>query len=136
GSLVMASQSFTGFNYEYDLIQAGQTLGVFGISLVGVMITGMMLSSILPKVPFLKDMILSPPGVTDGPKLRPEHEHAADQLLGAVGTTLTVLRPAGKARLNGQQFDVVSDGPFINQGAEIEVVRTSGNKIVVREANT
>jgi hypothetical protein len=31
-------------------------------------------------------------------------------------------------------MDVVSDGPFVNEGARIEVVRVSGNKVVVRQA--
>ncbi|MCA9090083.1 MAG: hypothetical protein KDA90_15790 [Planctomycetaceae bacterium] len=137
GSLVMASQTFTGLNYEYDLLQTGKTLAVFGTSLFAVMLTGMLLSNFLPRIPFLKDMILSPPGVsTDGPRLRPDLGQAANPLVGAMGTAVTILRPAGKARLNGELHDVVSDGPFISEGAEIEVVQISGNRIVVRETSS
>jgi membrane-bound serine protease (ClpP class) len=48
------------------------------------------------------------------------------------GVTLSVLRPAGKARLRGEVRDVVTQGEMIDQGAEIEVVSVSGNRIVVR----
>ena len=48
------------------------------------------------------------------------------------GITLSMLRPAGKARLRGEVRDVVTQGEMIDQGAEIEVVSVSGNRIVVR----
>lgn len=134
GSLVMASQSFSGLSLQYDMLKAGQTLTVLGVSLMAVVCTGYLLSHFLPKIPFLKDMVLSPPGagLEGGPRLRPDLELQSNPLLGARGTALTVLRPAGKARLNGEMLDVVSDGPFIDQGAAIEVVQVAGNRIVVR----
>jgi membrane-bound serine protease (ClpP class) len=48
------------------------------------------------------------------------------------GVTLSVLRPAGKARLRGEVRDVVTQGEMIEQGAEIEVIQVSGNRIVVQ----
>ena len=54
-------------------------------------------------------------------------------LVGKQGTSLTVLRPAGKARIGDELIDVVSDGPFISSGRQIEVVAVSGNRVVVRE---
>ena len=47
---------------------------------------------------------------------------------------MTVLRPAGKAEIDGRLVDVVSDGPFVNEGARVEVVHVAGNRIVVRQA--
>ncbi|MGE3176984.1 MAG: NfeD family protein, partial [Vicinamibacterales bacterium] len=43
------------------------------------------------------------------------------------------LRPAGLATFDGERVDVVSDGDFVPAGAGIEVVRVTGNRIVVRE---
>lgn len=138
GSLIMASQSFGGFSMEYDMMQAARSIALFGASMVAVIVTGVALSYVLPKVPFLKDMILAPPGAAGlaGPRLRPDLEQSSHPLLGQLGATLTVLRPAGKARLDGQLVDVVSDGPFINEGATVEVVRITGNRIVVRQVET
>lgn len=53
-------------------------------------------------------------------------------LVGATGVTLTSLRPAGIARIDGARYDVVTSGGFIDSDEEISVVEVSGNRIVVR----
>jgi membrane-bound serine protease (ClpP class) len=53
-------------------------------------------------------------------------------LLGAVGKSLSALRPAGIADIAGQRVDVVSEGEFIDAGRDIEVVREEGNRVVVK----
>lgn len=57
-----------------------------------------------------------------------------DALTGAAGTTESVLRPSGTAILNGQRYDVVTDGEFLEAGAKVKVVSTDGNRIVVEKA--
>lgn len=54
-------------------------------------------------------------------------------LLGLEGTTLTILRPAGTAIINGERIDVVSEGGFIDQNAKVKVLKVEGARIVVRE---
>lgn len=136
-SLIMASQTFTGFDLSYDLSRAGKTFATLGAAILAVIIASMFLSAYLPKIPLLREIVLTPPGSSelapDEPRLRPEMTSAAGALVGQSGTALTVLRPAGKARINGQLLDVVSDGPFISEGARIEIVSVSGNRIVVQE---
>jgi membrane-bound serine protease (ClpP class) len=53
-------------------------------------------------------------------------------LLGKRGKSLTVLRPAGIAVLGGEKADVVTDGEFIPQGADVEVYEVIGRRILVR----
>jgi membrane-bound serine protease (ClpP class) len=55
-------------------------------------------------------------------------------LLGAVGTSLSALRPAGIASVNGERVDVVSQGEFVAEGERIEVIRDEGHRVVVRRA--
>jgi membrane-bound serine protease (ClpP class) len=52
--------------------------------------------------------------------------------VGARGVSQTVLRPAGKALIDGQRFDVVTEGDMIDSGVEVQVVRVEGNRVVVR----
>ncbi len=60
---------------------------------------------------------------------------AADRdLLGAVGTARSKLRPAGVADIGGRRVDVVTEGDFIDAGRAVEVVAVDGNRVVVREA--
>lgn len=54
-------------------------------------------------------------------------------LLGAVGISLTPLRPAGTGMLNGERIDVVTEGGFVAAGAEITVITVEGGRIVVKE---
>lgn len=51
--------------------------------------------------------------------------------LGKEGVALTVLRPAGSAEFNGTRIDVVSEGPFINSGTPVKVVKVEGPRVVV-----
>ncbi len=54
-------------------------------------------------------------------------------LVGKKGITLSMLRPAGKAAIEGIRIDVVSDGEFIPKDCEVEVVKVEGNRVVVKE---
>lgn len=55
------------------------------------------------------------------------------ELVGAIGEAITPLRPAGSVLIAGERLDVISEGDFIDQGKKVEVIRTSGIEIVVRE---
>lgn len=53
---------------------------------------------------------------------------------GKSGISLTPLRPAGTASLDGEKVDVLTDGEFIPGGAPIEVVRVIGPRIFVKQS--
>lgn len=54
---------------------------------------------------------------------------------GKTGTSLTPLRPAGVAEIDGERLDVVTGGEYIPAGAVVEVVRVEGTRVVVRGHN-
>ena len=54
-------------------------------------------------------------------------------LKGKEGLTLTYLRPAGKAQIEGRRTDVVTEGGLINKGKTIRVIEVEGARVVVRE---
>lgn len=53
--------------------------------------------------------------------------------LGKTGTASTMLRPSGKADIDGQTLDVVSDGAIIREGSRVQVIHVEGIKIIVKE---
>ena len=53
--------------------------------------------------------------------------------IGKEGKVMTVLRPSGDVDFNGVRVQVSSDGPFIEKGAKVRVVRTQANRIIVSE---
>jgi membrane-bound serine protease (ClpP class) len=52
--------------------------------------------------------------------------------LGSVGRSVTPLRPAGIADIDGTRLDVVTAGSFLPPDTDIEVYRVEGSKVVVR----
>jgi membrane-bound serine protease (ClpP class) len=54
-------------------------------------------------------------------------------LLGAVGTSATMLRPAGMARFGDAYVDVVTEGGYVPAGARVQVIEIEGNRVVVKE---
>ena len=55
------------------------------------------------------------------------------ELVGCTGFTETELRPSGRALVEGQPVDVVSEGAFIGKDKPIVVVSANGSRVVVRE---
>lgn len=143
-SLVMASQTFHGWGTSSDLPALSRNLGTIGASIIAVIGLGAAINRFLPEIPMFRSMVLVPPGshviAEDEPQLRPDlRTTLADSSAGTAtcvpgsrGKAASMLRPAGKARILGHYVDVISNGPYISDGAEIEVIEVSGNRIVVR----
>lgn len=53
--------------------------------------------------------------------------------LDKIGTTLTILRPAGTVDFDGVKLDVVSEGNFIPKDTKVKVIKVEGRRIVVRQ---
>ena len=54
-------------------------------------------------------------------------------LIGKEGTTLTILRPVGMVRIDGQKYSAVTGGEFIEKDKLIKVVKVEGSRVVVRQ---
>jgi membrane-bound serine protease (ClpP class) len=80
---------------------------------------------LLPKTKLGKAMILAGPasGGGDDPQLR--------ALVGRQGETVSPLRPAGFARIDGARIDVVTRGEMLDAGCPIVVLDVAGNRVVV-----
>jgi membrane-bound serine protease (ClpP class) len=144
-SLILASQTWGNLEPNEDYKRLSYTMGTLGASIVSIVVIALVTSRFLPHVRVFDKLVLSPPGGPDmqrfGPRLNPRladdgaghfSEHPRS-LVGQEGTALTVLRPAGKAKIHGRTIDVVSEGPFIQPETRVEVVEVSGNRVVVRQ---
>jgi membrane-bound serine protease (ClpP class) len=103
--------------------------------MIGGVVSALVIARFLPKVPYANRMMLAPP--SEKPELNvpvPGAEEAA-AMLGAVGITVTVLRPAGSVQFGDAYMDVVSDGSFIPVGSRVQVIEVESNRIVVREVS-
>jgi membrane-bound serine protease (ClpP class) len=142
--MILASLVMAGHSWSYDVmtnmeglaVQAGWVLLAF--ALVGCM--AYTTFRYMPQLPMFETMILTPPDslAQAEPQLRlPAVDSTTGQegglAVGQQGICLTLLRPSGKARMNGLIVNVVSEGPFIQAQSVIEIVEVSGNRVVVRQ---
>ena len=63
-------------------------------------------------------------------------EAGLPDLIGRSGKTLSPLRPAGLAEIDGRRIDVVADSEFVAAGVLVRVCEVEGNRVVVEEAGT
>lgn len=56
------------------------------------------------------------------------------ELVGRLGVAATDLRPSGTAVVGEERLDVVTEGPWIEEGTPVVVVRAGPSNLVVREA--
>ncbi|MGB6044877.1 MAG: NfeD family protein [Pirellulales bacterium] len=132
-SLVLASQTFVLPTSSAETRQLRDSLLIVGGGLVGVVGCAMFMRRYLPSAPLLNQIMLAPPE-GDLYQQITEREQMADyrHLVGQRGVTSTQLTPSGKAVLNDELIDVISEGDLIAVGAEIEVVEVHGNRVIVR----
>ena len=142
GSLVLASHTFAGMTAGQRFNESMGSLGSLAGALTTVIVVAVALNRFLPSIPFLNRLILTPPGYAagddSGPHLTPsvfaDNGSSGPVQMGDVGITASTLRPSGKASFGEQFLDVVSDGGYIDHGTQVEVIRVTGNRIVVRPA--
>jgi membrane-bound serine protease (ClpP class) len=53
--------------------------------------------------------------------------------IGAVGVVVSPLRTAGKVEIEGEYYDAVSSGKFIDKGMKVQVIGIEGSKMIVEE---
>ncbi len=104
------------------------------LAMVGSVVVAFTLARFLPSIPYANRLVLPPPAdrATDSEPDLPGVAAAA-ALLGAVGTSVTILRPAGTVQFGDGYVDVVTEGGFIPAGARVQVVEVEGTRIVVKE---
>jgi membrane-bound serine protease (ClpP class) len=56
--------------------------------------------------------------------------------VGQTGTAITLLRPSGKATIDGELYDVVTQADFVPKGSKIRVATIKGTRIVVVRIDT
>jgi membrane-bound ClpP family serine protease len=100
------------------------------ISLIALVLIIYLVINNLSRIKLLNKLILSEStskndGFTSNPQL--------NELLGKEGITLTVLRPAGTAEIEGNKIDVIAESEFLEKGIKIKVIKVDGIKVVVRQ---
>ncbi len=100
-----------------------------GLALSAVAIA--LLARFFPSLPLFRRLVLATNQPT-GPALIPTDGPTAPALQpGMTGVARSILRPAGKAEIDGELCDVVTDGEYLNAGTPIRVLLIEGSRVVV-----
>ena len=111
---------FSGFRHS---MAAGWTMLAANVALFpAAMFVGF---HVLKKSPIV-NQVQNPGGIINAPDARP-----LAKLAGEVGKTLTPLRPAGAAMIDGMKIDVMTEGKFVEAGTVVRVIRVSGSSVFV-----
>jgi membrane-bound serine protease (ClpP class) len=138
-SIILACQTFVLPETMHDLqTTTGALATLLGSGLIFIGIAYAM-TTYLGKIPLLSQLILAPAQPADG-SYEPEDDDKAVGVavkkipIGAIGKSTTILRPSGRAMIDGQPVDVVSTGEVIGVGVKIRVVEVGYGRVVVEEA--
>ncbi|WP_099361960.1 NfeD family protein [Fredinandcohnia onubensis] len=114
---------------------AGSSVMVIGVSLLVALVATVIVSIILVKVfgkklhAFKKIILFDSTNTESGYVSNKNRE----DLIGKRGIAFTTLRPSGTAIIDEERLDVVTQGNYIEKNTKIEVIKTEGSRIVVRE---
>ncbi len=132
-SLILASQTFVLPRNDYQLHQLRNSLLTLTGAGLGVVVAVAAMRRYLPHTPMLNNMVLTPPSSEEVSRINVREALARlDHLLGRRGVAFTPLVPGGKARIDDEIVDVLTDGEFIDRGLPVEVVEVRANRVVVR----
>ncbi|MFW6039875.1 MAG: NfeD family protein [Gemmatimonadota bacterium] len=112
-----------------------EVISSFGFIAIAILLAAVFAFAFVRHLPYsrsLKGILLS-----DATSREAGYLSAPDRqdLIGAVGRTITDLRPSGTAVFGDERVDVVTEGPFLDSGASVKILRAEGYRHVVREVS-
>jgi membrane-bound serine protease (ClpP class) len=116
--------------FSWDFQRLNSVLLMFFFVLAGIIAGTIILWRMFPHLRFGKHLVLSQ---AEHPSLGYTSGENLESLIGSVGTSLTHLRPAGRALINQQPLEVQTLGDFIEKDRKVKVVKVVGNKVFVAE---
>ena len=79
------------------------------------------------KLPLTRSLILNDETGRD------KKRDSLQNMMGQIGTTVTDITPSGHAIIDGKKIDVMTEGPSIPKGSQVEITATRGPSIIVRK---
>ncbi len=136
-SLVLATQTFVLPRTESQMVELRHSLTIVAAAGLIVVAASIALRRYLPSAPVFRTLLLNPTPEEDLIDLD-YRESLADfsHLIGQQGVATTNLMPSGKADFDGQPVDVIAEGLPIERGTAIVVVKTRGNRVIVRSVTS
>lgn len=113
--------------WQMDILKGNLTAALW--ALVGAVISGLLILRYV--MPWFSMGREGPFLMSDLKAAHADSSEAARIRIGDRGTAVTDLRPSGKAEINDDLFDVITDNEFLNRGTPLVVIKVTGNRIIV-----
>ena len=123
GAVILVGSVLLAFGLPF-FVGALQALAV---AIVLTIVVFWLLQRVLPENAFMRRLMFAS---AQGPDYVASLDHR--HLLGAAGTALSFLRPAGVAMFGDARVDVLTEGDFVPAGTPVRVTRVEGARIFVR----
>lgn len=129
GLLTVAALGLFGWSLYLVFTDLSPAVGMAFVMVDAVMIPVLIIMGVklISRSPFALHSQLKP---RDGAG---EQETVREELVGKEGEVISDCRPAGRARIDGLKYDVVSAGDYLVTGTAVVVTTVTGNRIVVRK---
>jgi len=111
-----------------------EVISALGIIAVSLLVIGVLAFAVLRHLPFSRAMsgVLLDRATTQEAGYLSAPDRA--DLEGRIGKALTDLRPSGTVAIDGERIDVVTEGPWVEKGDMVVVLRAESYRHVVRKA--
>jgi membrane-bound serine protease (ClpP class) len=109
-------------------LSTGMALVATFAAIVGVVLLLLWFFMVFPKTRMGKQFILQTDASSKNGFVAVEDNSA---YIGKEGVTVTMLRPSGIAKIDGERVDVMTDGEFVEKGVKVRVTKTRQNTIIV-----
>ncbi|MEA2722177.1 MAG: hypothetical protein QOJ39_4041 [Candidatus Eremiobacteraeota bacterium] len=127
GALILVASVLLAFGIAFFVV----ALQALAIAIVLSALIFALLQRVLPENAFVRRLVFAG---TQGPDYVASLDHR--HLLGATGTAISFLRPAGVASFGTERVDVLTEGDFVPAGTPVRVTRVEGARIFVRPEPT
>lgn len=118
--------------YSWDFIRLSDAVSTLATTAIALTVLILVSWYYLPRTRLLNWLVLEQVEARhSGYTVQAAHE--ADALVGLRGVTVSMLRPAGRARFGGRTLDVMTRGEFIDKGKPVVIILAEGNRTVVTE---
>lgn len=127
--IVLMSQTFVIPENEFQLGVLSRSVWTALGGVLAMVCAFFIIRAFLPSVPLLGGLVMQAEdrNYIDQHERLGNYEHLRDK----IGIAATMMRPSGKAEIEGQLVPVVSDGSIIDRGDQVRVCEVLGTRVIV-----
>lgn len=137
-ALGMFASLFAAFYYAWVAWWETSPTTFFGFTAFAIVVIPSVTISaltILPKTKFGKRILLAGPSAEEVVPFAKEEERL-NGYVGRIAKAITPLNPGGMVSIDRERIHAYSEGLIIESGADVEIIKVNGTRVLVREVRT